>query len=318
MGLIKRSHLTAAPNSEGASGSQGIPMAEPFVSPPMTGQGHAQAGSGALAPEDDFPDLDAILGLSPSATPEPSAPVEPQFLWTVQTIEQGLAPERRTKTNTPERRHGYRRKDDRDLVFTAHQEAELIAKQAFQQGYQAGLEHAEAELQQIYQTLSQLQGLQQWALQQAAQEVVPLAIKIAERILHVEVSMDPGLIQQLVTKLLDQVDIKQKQVTLKAHPEDVASLREEAQSNPNWTLNDRQIVVLEDRTVQQGSVILETPAGQVDARFSTQLDLVRKLFSLSKPLEADAPPEEPQLPTDAQILQPEYLREGSMTSHGEG
>lgn len=223
-----------------------------------------------------LPDVDELLGPDPDSPP---AQNEPDFAW------QPGAPDRRSGERD-ERRKGFRRGEDNDVIINAQQQAEQLKEQArqegFEQGFQQGMQTAGTLLEDMRQQLSRFQQLEEQAKGSLVNEVVPLAIKVAEKILHTEVSCDPELILHMAQALLDATDPKQKQVTLKVHPDDAKVVKHEADNNRLWQLNGRRVVVWEDPGIERGSAMVETEAGQIDATFKTQLELARKLFAVDE------------------------------------
>lgn len=242
------------------------------------------------APSDEaLPDLDTLLGMDNEADfpEEEASSAEPLYEWSPQTVAQGLAPERRQpEPEASERRQGWRRLVDQELISRAEQEAIAIREKAQQEGYEHGLEQgyqqAKQQIDHLRQQLEQLPELEKKALETLKEHLIPLAVQLAEKILHTEVSCDPDLVVHLADKLLHEIDPRQKQVVIKVHPHDSQRIRDEAANNAMWQLNDRQILVFEDASIQPGSCILETQSGQIDATFSTQLELMRKLFALDE------------------------------------
>jgi flagellar assembly protein FliH len=217
----------------------------------------------------------------------PSPPTEVKFEWNENTVAQGQAPERRQNKDTrTERRKGWRRADEQQTLRHAEDEAEQLRQNAYTEGYAAGLrqglEAAQEQLDNLRQQFVDLQSVEARAVATLSEQLIPLAIQVAEKIIHTEVSCDPELIINIASQLLETVDIKQKQIMLKVNPADAERIVAEVESNTMWRMNERQIFVMPNAAIERGSCIVETPVGQVDASFSTQLELVRKLFSLDK------------------------------------
>lgn len=231
--------------------------------------------------------LDALE--PPSAEPQPISSValdEPAVapsgpVWNPQTVASGEAPERRQPTAaTTDRRQGYRRIEDRELISRAQQEADMIRDMAREEGYAEGLAQAQQTIDELGVLLQRLQGAEQKALLNAAEQLVPLAVTIAEKVIRTEVRMDPGLTVQLARDLIQQVDVNQRQILFKVHPSEAALLREQMTQDSSWQFNDRQILVMEDPNVEPGGCILETPSGLIDGTLATQLAVVRRLLGL--------------------------------------
>lgn len=208
----------------------------------------------------------------------PQAPPEPEFEWNEQTIEAGQAPERRTDDRRNDRRRGYRRIEDKDLISKAYEEAVAIKERAQEQGFQEGLAQAKAEIGALRQNIAELMNGREEALQSVASEIGALAVEIAARIIKTEVSCDDTLVMGMVKDTIQKMGRNTKSVLVKVNPEDASAVRKflkEEDAIPNL---NAEIIVMDESTVDQGSCIVETNSGLIDASFSTQLGILRQLF----------------------------------------
>lgn len=117
--------------------------------------------------------------------------------------------------------------------------------------------------------LSQLQAL-----------IIPLAVKIAEQILKHEVSSNPDLILEQVKNAIELID---KEIIFKIyiHPFNLDTLK----NVKNDLLTEKSILenaeIIADSRVNQGSCILETSSGIIDASFTSQLEKIRTILETS-------------------------------------
>jgi flagellar assembly protein FliH len=206
--------------------------------------------------------------------PELEDPFLQSLVWDETTIASGQAPDRRGDPRP------IRRGEDLSLLEQAKTEAHYIKEQAREAGFQEGLRQAEKSLDGIWELLENLQTAHQQALANSVEQIVPIAIEIAEKIIKTEVACDKTLLIAIAKDLLSKVDRTQKTVVFKVNPAEVALLKDEIERHPSWRMNDRDILVEEDGSVAQGSCVLETAGGQIDANFHTQLKTVRKLLGL--------------------------------------
>lgn len=210
----------------------------------------------------------------PVAPPELDDPFLQSLVWDEDSVASGVVPDRR---GTP---RPIRRQEDTTLLADAKTEAEYIKEQAREAGFQEGLRQAQQTIDSVWVLLDELQTAHQQALLNSVEQIVPIAIEIAEKIIKTEVACDKTLLIALAKDLLTKVDRTQKQVIFKVNPSDVSFFRAEVEQSPVWRSNDREILVEEDSSVAQGSCVLETAGGQIDANFNTQLKTVRKLLGL--------------------------------------
>ncbi len=162
----------------------------------------------------------------------------------------------------------------------------------FQDGYAKGMAEAEESAQEIWAILDQLESIKNKVLEKSVQDIVPMAMAIAQRLIKVEVSCDRQLVVGLALDVLGKVDRTQKEVVFKVNPQDVQLLRQHIKENEETWQGEvqRHYIVVGDDHVDLGSCIVETSGGQIDASFSTQLKMIRKLLGLPNvaTTEADA------------------------------
>jgi flagellar assembly protein FliH len=214
-------------------------------------------------------------GQQQGGQPTPKDPLDEvlhQVVWSQQAIEAGLLPERR---KTP---RVHRRLEDRELLSAAQEEAEALKERARVEGFQEGLKEAQEASQAFWKLLDELEALKEHTLEQALSYVVPMALEVARRILKTEAACDKTLVLGMAKSLLQRVERTQKQLLFRVHPQEAALVRQAIEENPIWSQNDRELLVLEDESVELGSCCIETPAGQIDGNFSTQLETLRQLL----------------------------------------
>jgi flagellar assembly protein FliH len=271
-----------------------------WVTHAVLGEHHQQQGVGSYQPaisSEAYPHAHPSQS-SPYAEQRRSSPeLKDSFLqslvWDETSVSTGQAPDRRGDPRP------IRRGEDLGLLEQAKTEAYYIKEQAREAGFQEGLRQAEKSLDSIWDLLENLQTAHQQALANSVEQIVPIAIEIAEKIIKTEVACDKTLLIAIAKSLLAKVDRSQKQVLFKVHPADVALLKDEIERHPSWRMNDRDILVEEDASVAQGSCVLETAGGLMDANFHTQLKTVRQLLGLPEKAPAsNTPLPNPSLDTD--------------------
>ena len=213
-----------------------------------------------------------------SGSPAPAVPTGPA--WTPETVEMGQAPERRSHDRSADRRRGYRRIEDKDLITKAHEEAIAIREQAEAEGFEQGMHEAEAAVEELRGIIRRLMNAREEALLSVSDDIASIAVQVAERILKTEVACDPTLVMSLVRDTILKAGRKNKTILVKVNPEDVAVVKHSLRDDPIPNV-DAELIVMEEPTVDAGSCIVETNSGMVDASFSTQLTILKQLFGLS-------------------------------------
>ncbi|MDA1314687.1 MAG: FliH/SctL family protein [Acidobacteria bacterium] len=152
-------------------------------------------------------------------------------------------------------------------------EQENIRKQAFQEGYaegqSAGEERATARFREATvsfgDVVQSLAGYKTDLRLSTQRELVSLALAVAQRVLHREVTVDPSVVLGIVRACLDEFSATEIN-RLGVHPRDYKVVSGYFQSHPIPNLE-----VVSDPAVGPGGAIFETSQGRIDARVETQL-----------------------------------------------
>lgn len=141
--------------------------------------------------------------------------------------------------------------------------------QGYAQGERAGIDVAARQLQSVHerlgQTIERLSGLREELTYRTERDVVELALAVATRILHREVSLDRELLLVMARLALDRMgDVTS--ATIRLHPDDEAAARA---GRDAWT--GRGIAVVADPTVQTGGCVVQTDRGQVEVGIDAQI-----------------------------------------------
>lgn len=214
---------------------------------------------------------------------------EPEPEWTPENLQSGAISERRNPDppDSRDRRGNFRRVEDKLLISKAHEEANAIREDAYEKGFQEGLEQSTKAIDELRETIDQLAHAREEALLNAADDIGALAVEIAERIIKTEVSCDNTLINALVRDTIQKAGRNTKSILVKVHPDDIQTVKQFFKDEPMQDLRS-ELIVMEDRMVDPGSCIVETDSGLVDASFATQLEILRQLFgTLPKPKGGD-------------------------------
>jgi flagellar assembly protein FliH len=138
------------------------------------------------------------------------------------------------------------------------------------EGEMAGRNQAAAELQPVIERLTrsiqEIANLRARLRREAEADVVQLALAIARRVIHREVTSDPDALRGLVLAALEKLQ-GQEISRVKVHPAHVATVKSGLQQAVSGGL----LEVLADSSCELGSVIFETARGNLDASVDSQL-----------------------------------------------
>ena len=129
-----------------------------------------------------------------------------------------------------DRRRGFRRIDDRNLISRAREEADSIKEAAAKEGYQAGLESAQADIAQLKEALSAFISAKQEVFDYIAPDILEISVDIAKKIIKKELSQDPQQIIDSIIEILKTLSKEESKVTIRVNPAQVSIVKQEMPS----------------------------------------------------------------------------------------
>jgi flagellar assembly protein FliH len=155
---------------------------------------------------------------------------------------------------------------------TARLEAEIEIARAneFESGKRRGEETARSEISKVMERVSAsvaaLAGMRQELRRNAEKDVVQIALLIARRVLHRELSVDPGALTALARVVFDRMATAESyRVTM--HPQFAESIRS---AIPGHSLS--KIHIESDANCPPGAFVIRSEDGIIDASIDAQLE----------------------------------------------
>ena len=150
-------------------------------------------------------------------------------------------------------------------------------QRGFSEGRNIGHEQAAAELQPVMDRLSRsladLATVRSKVRKTAEADLLKLAIAIARRVLHRELTLDPGSIEGLIRVALEKLESREL-CRVRVHPDQEPVIR---------TLLARfsaaPVELIPDPTLQCGDVLFETAHGTLDGSIEAQLQEIERGFA---------------------------------------
>ncbi len=174
------------------------------------------------------------------------------------------------------RRRGYRRIDDRNLVSRAQEDAENIKKSAFEEGYRAGIEKSQADLEKFRNELANFMSARKDVFEYIAPDILEISVDIAKKIIKKEVESDPQVLINTIIDVLKSVSKSEPKIVIRVRPQAVQFIKD---TIPNITYQygiDSKINIVADPSVEEGGCIFQTNNGIVDASIDTQVEIIKK------------------------------------------
>jgi len=152
-------------------------------------------------------------------------------------------------------------------------ERDAFAK-GFAQGEKAGAEaaakRAEVMLRRLTETLEELTQLRAQMIHQTEHQMVELALAVARRIVHREISLDRDLLVAMARVALDRLG-ESARVTVRFNPEDFEVIAARA---ANWAGSNVSVVA--DARVSRGGCRVESDLGVMDAGVDSQIQEIAR------------------------------------------
>lgn len=177
------------------------------------------------------------------------------------------------------------------ILDDAHEQARHILEDAKKEGHEKGLaEGREEGMRQVREeekqtildanakaekTLADAKEECRTYVQGAENEIATLAMEIADQVLPQHFLDVPTIILPLVRQALLKVK-DQSEVHIRVAPESFDLVLMGRSEFQGLLEGQAMLEVHSDSNLSQGDVVIETPNGNVDARLSTQLDIIRK------------------------------------------
>lgn len=225
--------------------------------------------------EADFPDIIQAERVTENnipqqIKPEPQNEITEEDLFSLDNIDFKQRQERRKG----DRRRGFRRVDDRNLISRAREEADAIREAAVKEGYQAGMEQASEELQQIRETFAAFMNAKQEVYEQIAPDILEISVDIAQKIIKKEVSEDPQVLVNNIVDVLKSLSKDENKIALRVNPVQVDVVKQQVPEILTIAGLDARVSVLADEEVSEGGCLVTTSNGVVDATVETQLSVI--------------------------------------------
>lgn len=174
------------------------------------------------------------------------------------------------------------------LLASARAEADGLRSAALAEGYEQGAASARAEVTQVLEALEgmgrALDAQRELMAEEAVDQATRLATEIAAKLIRAELSLAPERVVDVVRAAIRRSSDRSR-LLVHVHPDDLALCREAAPQIMRSMGGIGELEIIDEPRMDRGSCLVQTPAGDVDASFSSQLH--RVLEALSQPPDHD-------------------------------
>lgn len=184
----------------------------------------------------------------------------------------------RAERRRGDRRRGYRRIDERNLISRAQQEAISIKEQAARDGYEKGIKEASDAIEEMQKSIAGFFEYKEELFEAISDNLLDISIKVAEKIIKKEVETDKKVLDAIIHDAMKSLAKDENKIILKVNPTDVEYTKEIVPKLLSSGQFEAKIYVSGDKEVDEGSTVIETSNGVIDATISTQLELIKEAF----------------------------------------
>ncbi|MFQ5513726.1 MAG: FliH/SctL family protein [Myxococcota bacterium] len=133
-----------------------------------------------------------------------------------------------------------------------------------QRGREAALKELQPEIEELRRATSALVSVRSQRLEQAESDLVEVAVDLARRILHGELTQDGDVVLRMARACIEEAS-HEGELTLRVAPQDLELVRAHLpEFEPE--LSEGSVCVQADAGLERGSVVLETPRRCFDGR----------------------------------------------------
>jgi flagellar assembly protein FliH len=158
---------------------------------------------------------------------------------------------------------------------------ESVRQEAFDEGFAAGVAHAQAQLDgpasAMASAAEQLQAMRGDAAASVEPAAVELALRIAEQALGAWLVADRGVVVEVVRGALRRL-VERDRVLILVNPNDLEIVRDHAARLVGELGGIEHCEVQAERRVRPGGAIVRTAEGEVDATLETKLARAREVL----------------------------------------
>ena len=156
------------------------------------------------------------------------------------------------------------------IVEQALTKAESIKEESREAGREEGRAEASARIEEALETLNAAVKERKHIIKDAEQEILRLAIKVAEQIIRSEVSMHRDVCLNIVAEAIGRVSDRE-QIIVRVNREDAEYLKRYKDRLAGMLDGVKSFSIIEDANIEPGGCVIETNLGFIDSKISTKL-----------------------------------------------
>lgn len=152
-------------------------------------------------------------------------------------------------------------------------------QEAYDKGFEEGKRQAERGLANVFKALrdavEELSGLRQQVLRESEDDLLKLAVMVARKVIHQEISTDRLILAKVVAAAVGSTS-ERDEIIIRLNPDDFRLVNAHRSLYLNGLSSERSLELKSDETIALGGCVVDTVMGEVDARTDAQVDEIFK------------------------------------------
>ena len=174
----------------------------------------------------------------------------------------------------------------RQLLAKAEEEAKALREQAREQGYREGLARGEAEAGRLREeaahVLEKARAEHRSLLDGAEEQILRIALSVAEKLLHVQMELNEEVILALLARCLESHPAGQE-LLLRVNPAHEELCRRKLQDLQGYLRREASLQLVADAALPYGSCVVESEEAETAVLLQKELEILsRRLLALAK------------------------------------
>ncbi len=157
-----------------------------------------------------------------------------------------------------------------------------LVREAFDRGVEDGKRLAEKGLSNVFKALreavEEVAGLREQILRECEEDLLKLAIMVARKVIHQEISTDRLILAKVVGAAVGSAS-ERDEIVIRLNPDDHRTVSAHRHLYLNGIGHERLLDLKPDDSIPPGGCIVDTAMGEIDARTDSQVDeIFRRLL----------------------------------------
>ncbi len=150
-------------------------------------------------------------------------------------------------------------------------------KAGYEEGLKKGLDEARRVTTLFDQAVRDAVTHREQLYEEARHKILDLVIQISRKVTFDTVQADPELTAAIISKVIDQL-VDKSRIKIKVNPDHLPAVEQSIDQYLTNSVAIKELSIEGDPRVKAGGCFIETPSGDVDARLSSQFDVLEQVI----------------------------------------